>query len=125
MAVTTQPIIRLHQENKDCRVFIETDQQDRFVLTVNAAIQACQAYGRVAEFNTQFKNLQASLSSWTEKHEAEIAEAYITVRDAAILFLVVQKSQAFNQELEDSLNDLDISIAQDEAFGSEAEPDRG
>jgi hypothetical protein len=41
MVTNTQPIIQLHHENKDGKVLVETDRQDRFILTVSAAIEAC------------------------------------------------------------------------------------
>lgn len=116
MATRTQPVIQLHHKDRDSQVLIETDQQDRFVLTVSAAIEACQAYGKVNEFNQQFRDLSTRLSQWITEHEKDISEAYLTVRDAALLFLVVQRQEAFNQDLADSLTELDIAIAHDESF---------
>lgn len=40
----------------------------------------------------------------------------MTVRHSAFLLLIVQNHEAFNQDLEDSLTDLDLSIAQDEDY---------
>ncbi|MCI0640661.1 MAG: hypothetical protein L0Y72_20085 [Gemmataceae bacterium] len=116
MAIKTQPIIQLHHENTHGKVLVETDEQDRFVLTVSAAIEACQAYGKVNEFNQQFKELSARLSNWIGEHATDISQAYLTVRDASILFLVVQRAESFHQGLVDSLADLDVGIAQDEAL---------
>ena len=78
---------------------------------------ACEAFSHRDEFVSQFRKLQAKLTSWYESHEQAIAKAYLTVRDSAILLLIVQNSPAFDQELEESLTDLDISVAQDEEFG--------
>jgi len=115
MAIKTQPIIQLIQSDRDRNILIEADEeQDRFVMTVSAAIEACKAYGKSAEFNQQFKAMQSKLGAWIQTREADIDEAYLTVRDEAILLLVVQKSEAFNQALEESLTALDIAIAQDE-----------
>jgi hypothetical protein len=116
MATKTQPFIRLSHRDHDARVQVETEEEDRFVLTVGAAIQACKAFGEYEEFTRQFRKLQATLSSWVKDHAADVAEAYLTVRDAALLFLVVQSGEAFRQELEDSLTDLDLAVAQDEEF---------
>ena len=116
MTTKTRPIIQLVYSAKDEQVIVETERQDRFVLTVSAAIEACRAFGRTQEFNEQFKEMQTRLTAWIRQHEADISEAYLTVRDSAILLLIVQKSQAFHQELEDSLTELDIDIAQDDAL---------
>jgi hypothetical protein len=95
---------------------VEAEKEDRFFLTVQAAIMACQAFGQYEEFTRQFRKLQAKLTEWYESQEHHVAKAYLTVRDSAILFLVVQKSAAFSRDLEDSLTDLDIAIAQDDEF---------
>lgn len=116
MAHKTQPIIQLHYRDGNSHVLIETEEQDRFVLTVHAAIEACRAFGKANQFNQQFKDMKAKLSGWIAAHEQDISEAYLTVRDGAILFLVVQRAEAFDQSLVDSLTELDLSIAQDESF---------
>ncbi len=100
-------------EDKDAQVRIETDQEDRFFLTVGVAIEACKAYGKQQEFLQQFREVQSRLSQWVKQHGSLITDAYLTVQDAALLFLVVMAGAAFDQALEDSLTDLDIAIAQD------------
>ena len=96
------------------RCAVETEDEDRFVLTLGAAIEACRAFSHYETFVRQFRELHAQLSAWIQQHDRDIAEGYLTLRDGGLLFLVVQKSAAFNQELEDSLTDLDIKIAQDD-----------
>lgn len=114
MTAATQPIIQLRYSDDSQRVVIEKDgANDRFVITVAAAIDACHASGQKEEFYRQFRDMQVRLTEWLKVHADLIDEAYLTVRDAAILFLAVQKSPAFNQALEDSLTDLDIAIAQE------------
>jgi hypothetical protein len=114
MSMQTQPIICLRHQDKDMPVRIETEEEDRFFLTVGAAIQACKKQEQFLEFSRQSRKLLAKLQHWIEKHASDINEAFMTVRDSAFLFLVVQNKEAFNQTLEDSLTDLDLSIAQDE-----------
>ena len=114
MAVKTQTIIDLKYDDKDAQVRVETEREDRFFMTVQAAIAACQAFSNYEEFTKQFRLMHGLLSQWARQHEKDIAHAYLTVRDSAILFLVVQKLESFHQELEDSLTDLDIAIAQND-----------
>ncbi|MFO0970183.1 MAG: hypothetical protein U0793_31920 [Gemmataceae bacterium] len=68
------------------------------------------------EFSKQSRKLLGRLQQWIEEHKADIAEAFMTVRHSAFLLLIVQNHEAFNQDLEDSLTDLDLSIAQDEDY---------
>src|SRR5205807_7382937 len=113
MVTNAQPFIRLRHQDKNMQVQIETEEEDRFVITVGAAIQACKAFGHHEEFTRQFRKLQTKVSTWVKDHEQEIMDAYLTVRDSAILFLVVQKSAAFNEALENSLTEMYVAIAQD------------
>jgi hypothetical protein len=116
MATKAQPFIRLRHQDKDAEVHIETEEEDRFVLTVGAAIQACKAFGEMEEFTKQFRKLRAKLTGWLQEHGEGIADAFLTVRDSALLLLVVRQSEAFHQEFEDALTDLDVAVAQDDEF---------
>src|SRR5437660_1607842 len=116
MTAKTQPIIQLVHADGAAQVLIETEQQDRFMLTLHAAIRACQAFSHMDEFTEQFKKLHVKISAWLAAQDQHVSKAYLTARDSAILLLLVQKSAAFDQELEDALTDLDIEIAQDEEF---------
>ncbi len=116
MPAKTQPIIQLVHADGEAKVLIETEQQDRFMLTLHAAIRACQAFSHMDEFTEQFTNLHAKVSAWVATQDHHVSKAFLTARDSAILLLLVQKSPSFDQELEDSLTDLDIEIAQDEEF---------
>jgi hypothetical protein len=64
MATKTQPIIQLVHADGEAKVLVETEQQDRFMLTVHAAIRACQAFSHMEEFTEQFKKLHGKLSAW-------------------------------------------------------------
>jgi hypothetical protein len=116
MPTKTQPIIQLVHVNKDAKVLVETEN-DRFMLTVQAAIRACQAFSHMDEFTAQFKKLHARLTDWINAHNENIDKAFLTARNSAILLLLVQKSNAFNAEFEDAVTDLDLAIAQDDEFG--------
>jgi hypothetical protein len=115
MAVHTQPPVIQLMQSDGVRVLIETEN-DRFMMTVQAAIRACQAYSHMDEFTAQFKKLHAKLFAWIQAHDSQIARAMLTARDSAILLLIVQRSEAFSQEFEDALTDLDLEVAQDEEF---------
>jgi hypothetical protein len=84
------------------------------MLTVHAAIRDCQAFSHMEEFTEQFKKLHGKLSAWVAAQVNYVSTAFLTARDSAILLLLVQKSEAFNQELENAVTNLDIAVAQDE-----------
>lgn len=112
MITTRHPAIHLHYSDTNQQVVID-DEGGKLVTTVAAAIDACKAAGKEQEFWRQFSEMQDKLSRWLVSQRDLIEEAYITVRDSAILFLAVQKSPAFNPDLEDSLTGIDLQIAQD------------
>lgn len=108
----TKRIELLHSQGGQ-RVFVEPEDEDRFVITVQDAIKACRAYGRAADFQAQFKVLNNVLVKWIADRNDKIDHAYLTERDAGLLFVVVQKSEQIDPDFEDELTDLDLQIAHD------------
>ena len=105
--------LRLSYAEKGRQVFVEPENEDRFLLTVNAAIEACREGDNVAKFKDQFRELLDVLATWIIHHGQEVKDAYVSVRDADLLFLVVRKSKAYDRSFEDELTDLDLQVAHD------------
>jgi hypothetical protein len=82
MATKTQPIIQLVHADGEAKVLVETEQQDRFMLTVHAAIRACQAFSHMEEFTEQFKKLHGKLSAWVAAQDKHVScsHAYVGLR---------------------------------------------
>jgi hypothetical protein len=97
------------------QVWVETEDEDRFLTTVEAAAHACKVYGKMAEVGKQLRTLLRKLADWIKNHD-DVREAYLTPRDSGMLFLIVRKSKKFDSAFEDALSDLDVEIANDEAF---------
>ncbi len=114
--VTTEPI-RLRYFEKEKSVLIETDTTDRFVLTVEEAIEACRIYEeRKTLFQTQFNNLLSLLGEWTYHHKNKIKNTFLTIRNTRLLFLIILKRKTYDEELEKELTELDITIAEKPEF---------
>ncbi len=114
MTQATKPnILRLDYQEPGGTVLVVPADQDRFALTVEEAVKACRAYERAATFQRQFKILLRMLADWIREHRANVGEAYVTVRDAGLLFLVVKQSAAYDDTFEDELTQLDLAVAQD------------
>ncbi|MBX9677205.1 MAG: hypothetical protein K2X38_00490 [Gemmataceae bacterium] len=111
MITTKHSAIQLRYTDKNQQLVIDDETAGKLVTTVAAAIDACKASGKEDEFWRQFTEMRELLTNWLVDHQELIADAYITVRDSAILFLALQQSPSFNQELEDSLTELDLAIA--------------
>lgn len=115
MALTTSPrsVSYLRYEDRNGSVVVTPEDNDRFMITVEAAIRACQAYHQQAVFQLQFKQTLQKLGEWLRAHQQDVGEAYVTVRDAGLLFLVVRRQAEYDSQFEDDLTDLDMQIAQD------------
>lgn len=112
-AMQPRSVSYLKYEDRDGSVVVTPDDEDRFMITVEAAIRACQAYHQQAVFRMQFKQTLQKVAEWLRAHESHVGQAYVTVRDAGLLFLVVRKQPQYDSGFEDDLTDLDLQIAQD------------
>ncbi|MFH1023463.1 MAG: hypothetical protein V1809_08735 [Planctomycetota bacterium] len=105
--------LQLKWQERNRQIVITPEDEDRFAVTVEAAIAACRAVEGMGKFRSQFKTLLKRLAEWLGKHGGDVSNSYITVRDADLLFLVVQKAKAYQRDFEDALTELDIEVAQD------------
>ncbi len=112
----SKPPIELRYIEKDRNVIVKPDDAERFTMTVEETIRACQLNKKVSEFNPIFNRLLQRLALWIKKHAEKIDDAYITVRDACLFFVVVQKMKTYDRQFEDVLTELDLSIARDTLF---------
>ena len=64
-----------------------------------------------ADFQIQFKETINLLAVWIKKNTKHIAKAYLTIRDAGLLFVIIQKGIKYNGKFEDTLTALDLKIA--------------
>ena len=117
MTVTTKfDPIHLLWENKELKVMITPQDNDRFVVTVESAILACKAVNSNERFRDQFNYLLNTLGSWLTAHADKIDQAYLTIRDRGLLFLPIQKSRTYDRVLSESFTDLDLEIANNPAY---------
>ena len=117
-----QPIFLDVSLGGDTPVVVVPENQDRYVLSLKDAIEACvgsqqQPYAVFVEFQKQFQAMLDHVGAWLRQRQDKVHEAYLTVRDSDVLFLLVQKSPTYDRQIEDELTDLDLAIAQDESLG--------
>jgi len=97
-------------------VIVSMEDHNTVFLPIDVVIRACGSVEKISRFTKQLTDTLAILGEWIKNHTSGVKEAYLTSRDAGLLFLVVCRSKSFNESLEDSLTDLDIQIAQNDAF---------
>ncbi len=108
--------IQLQWKNKRHPVVVTPADEDRFCITVDEAIHACKAASSSAKFTGQFKVLLDYLADWLRQNKKIVQCAYLTVRDAGLMFLPVKKEVPYNRAFENSLTDLDLAVANDPNF---------
>ena len=113
MPTSTQPQVHLRWSEKDRRVVVETEDEDRFCTTVEDVIEACRVYDKENRklFQIQIRYLLDILGEWGHQHREVLDRAFLTVRDGQLLFLVVTKERIYNAPLEKDLTKLDFEIA--------------
>ncbi len=113
----TKPIV-LSWTQKDDNVMVETEDEDRYFMTVDEVIRACGAHGqgKHARCQEQFSCLMKKLFTWSLDKKETIKKAFVTVQDHGLLFLVITNFVDFNRDFEEKLTDLDIEIARDENY---------
>ena len=119
MAITKKSnIIQLLWSEKDSMVVVEPQDQDRYCLKVEDAIEACRIYQKEnrALFHSQLQDTLNRLGQWARNHRGKLQKVFLTTRDAGLLFLLVTKRKTFDEDLETSLTKLDLEIAQDKKF---------
>jgi hypothetical protein len=95
------------------QLFCETEDQDRFVVGIDEAIVACRLHVERDRYRNQFNLLVKRLAGWFTQHREKAHEAYLTIRDDSLLFLVVRKAVAFDEEFTDQLTELEYQITDD------------
>ena len=53
----TNQAVQLNVKRRGDKVVVTTENEDRFVMSMDEAIHACRAYGEVNDFKCQFRNL--------------------------------------------------------------------
>jgi|GEM_PF-1748797 len=89
---------------------------DRFVTTAQQAINFLSLAGRAVAFQEQLKELLDRIYQWVEDRKHKIAAAYIVFGGDGITLVVVQRAVSFDFASEEELTNLDIEVANNEAF---------
>lgn len=114
---STQPVavspIELHFEDQDGKVRVVAPDKHVMIVPVSVAVEACRAFQNQIAFNEQFSGLLDRLARWIIDQKGQVSQAFLTVHDAGLLFLVIQQGIEFDSDLESSLSELSLEIAND------------
>jgi hypothetical protein len=111
-SVAGSSIITLNWADEDGIITVTPEDESRFNVKLRRAIQMLQVADRVDQFTDQFKLLNQVLAKWTS-NQTDIDRAFVTLLSDHILFVVVRKTVEYDEDFEDRLSNLDLTIAQD------------
>jgi hypothetical protein len=103
---------QLEWSEQDGTIVVVPQNQTRFKLKLNRAVEILQQAHNEAKFAIQFELLLTLLARWI-KGRVDIRDAFVTIRDSALLFIVVRAECEYDEQFEDELSRLDIEIAND------------
>ncbi len=109
---TSELPVHLCWSEKDGLITVTSQDEDRFNIKLNRAVEALQQADKVDKFKRQFNLLIKILLGWV-KERSDVRDAHLTLRDGGFSFVVVRQVPEYNEEFEDELSDLDYRIAND------------
>jgi hypothetical protein len=112
MSVADKAVLQLSWVDTDGVVTLTPEDEDRFSMKVKRVIAACQSAAREDAFRAQFDFLLNRLGRWL-KDRPQVADAYLTLRDGQLFFLIVRDRVEYDADFEDALSELDVEIARD------------
>lgn len=91
-------------------VLVESDDEDRFLMTMNEAAHACkQAQGR-KDWQEDFKRFLHHVSQWCEAHGSRVQAGFVGVGDGALNVFICTSREEYDFDLEDEITALDIEL---------------
>lgn len=88
----------------------------QFEIQKDRAIDALRAESHRRLFEQQFSLLLDRLAEWLREHRDKVSQAILTLQDAALAFVVVRRAARCDDDVEDSLTNLDLEVANDPHF---------
>ncbi|MEW4527024.1 hypothetical protein [Maioricimonas sp. JC845] len=105
-----QTAVEINWYAEEDRVEVTPRDQQRFELQKDRVINLLQLANHGEK---QLLVLLQLLGRWIDRNSAKIANAYLTLRDNTLLFLVISNTPTCDDEFEDELSDLDLALAND------------
>jgi hypothetical protein len=99
-------------DNNDA-IVVTPRNQKRFTIQKDRAIEALRLVKDAERFTPQFDLLLEKLALWVKERANDIRAAIVTLQDNSLVFVVMQSSIPYDEQLQDALADLDFVIAQD------------
>lgn len=104
--------LQLDWSDEDGVVTVTPRDQQRFLIKVRKAIDVLRQSNAAEQWTKQFDLLVRRLAEWLNARQ-DVANAYVTLRDGAVAFVVIRNECRYDDEFEDALSELDLALAND------------
>ncbi|MCL2709300.1 MAG: hypothetical protein FWE95_00330 [Planctomycetaceae bacterium] len=119
VGVSSKTIYLRHDDPSD--VLVHPADDDKSVVSASDAVLAILGWGSISAeisvLNEQLRSLLGKLQQWSRKHSDRIHRSDVQVRSFRdILFVAMQKSIPYDDDLMGEMSELDIDIFNDPNF---------
>jgi hypothetical protein len=90
-------------------VTVTPRNQGRFEIQKDRAIEILQKAKQADQFELQFKLLLKQLAEWISVRQDKIANAFLTLQDGTLAFVVVREAAQYNEDFQDDIAEIDIA----------------
>lgn len=104
----TKPI-QLRFDGKG-EVVVTPQDQDRFVMTVQVAVNACRAHNDQVVWREQFLHFAAAIHDWCKSRASKLRAAYLSVRGSGLAVFILTKEPTFDFEFNREVSALDLEL---------------
>lgn len=112
MATATKRDVILLNYSESGQVTVQTKDEDRFVMTAQKAVEACQEHKRQSEAIKFFKqNFLTPIRRWCVAHSESIKGCYVPPPNGCLEVFVIGNAEVYDTKLSRELSELELTLA--------------
>jgi hypothetical protein len=101
------------------KVVVTPEDQNRFVIAADKAVEACQLMDAGLQLRERFKEeFLTRLFQWCQRHADKINGCYVAIRDGTLTVFVIGASGTYDFDLDDPISELEAEM-QDKGWSSD------
>ena len=104
--------IHLHFESTK-KVFVEAEDEDRFLMTARDAARACKQFEDEKGWEDQFNRFLVRLREWCEEHADRVETACVAIGDGGLNIFIITNSPDYDFDFDDIVTELDLALAKE------------
>jgi hypothetical protein len=93
------------------KVVVTPEDQDRFVLAADTAVEACQLMNAGLQLRQRFADeFLARVFQWCQQFADRVSACYVAMRDGTLTVFVIVSREEYDFGLDDPLSDLEAEM---------------